>query len=220
VSARLALAFALPAIAYGTSRSGLAVRAIRALDRRVGLASARGERAYAGVAGIFAGLQRRVEADVRLELAGGARTLVDIGAGPGHLLAALADLETAELLGIEPSPEMRAIAAGRGVTELDGRAEQLPIETASADLVVSTLSMHHWDDPVAALLEIDRVLRPGAEARLYDVRFAAYSERELAGIAASAGIAPRRVRRRVLSDRLAVFRPYVLIQLTPKEEVS
>ena len=40
----------------------------------------------------------------------------------------------------------------------------------SFDLVVSTLSMHHWADPAAGLAEIGRVLRPGARALIWDFR--------------------------------------------------
>ena len=40
----------------------------------------------------------------------------------------------------------------------------------SFDLVVSTLSMHHWADPTAGLAEIGRVLRPGARVLVWDFR--------------------------------------------------
>jgi ubiquinone/menaquinone biosynthesis C-methylase UbiE len=40
----------------------------------------------------------------------------------------------------------------------------------SFDLVVSTLSMHHWADPAAGLAEIGRVLRPGGRALVWDFR--------------------------------------------------
>jgi ubiquinone/menaquinone biosynthesis C-methylase UbiE len=40
----------------------------------------------------------------------------------------------------------------------------------SFDLVVSTLSMHHWADPTAGLSEIGRVLRPGGRALVWDLR--------------------------------------------------
>jgi len=40
----------------------------------------------------------------------------------------------------------------------------------SFDLVVSTLSMHHWSDPAAGLAEIGRVLRPGGRALIWDFR--------------------------------------------------
>jgi SAM-dependent methyltransferase len=46
----------------------------------------------------------------------------------------------------------------------------LAFPDGSFDLVVSTLSMHHWADPTAGLTEIGRVLRPGARALIWDLR--------------------------------------------------
>src|SRR6266542_3560309 len=40
----------------------------------------------------------------------------------------------------------------------------------SFDLVVSTLSMHHWANPTRGLAEIGRVLLPGARALVWDFR--------------------------------------------------
>ena len=40
----------------------------------------------------------------------------------------------------------------------------------SFDLVVSTLSMHHWTVPTAGLTAIARVLRPGGRALIWDFR--------------------------------------------------
>jgi ubiquinone/menaquinone biosynthesis C-methylase UbiE len=46
----------------------------------------------------------------------------------------------------------------------------LPFPDASFDLVVSSISLHHWDDPQAGVRDVVRVLRPGAEAWIYDFR--------------------------------------------------
>jgi ubiquinone/menaquinone biosynthesis C-methylase UbiE len=146
----------------------------------------------------------------------GGATIIDIGSGPGDLLAGLRALvPAANLIGVEPSGEMRAMASARGNTVVDGRAERLPFADSSADLVVSTLSAHHWDDAAAAFAEIRRVLRPGGEARIYDVRFAGYGPKEARAMACKAGIDPNSVTHRVLDERLFGLRPYSLITLRP-----
>jgi SAM-dependent methyltransferase len=53
---------------------------------------------------------------------------------------------------------------------LVGDVAALAFPDQSFDLVVSTLSMHHWADPTAGLAEIGRVLRPGARALIWDFR--------------------------------------------------
>ena len=53
---------------------------------------------------------------------------------------------------------------------LVGDAASLAFPDGSFDLVISTLSMHHWADPAAGLTEIGRVLRPGGRALIWDLR--------------------------------------------------
>ena len=50
-----------------------------------------------------------------------------------------------------------------------GYADQIPYDDNFFDCVVSTGSLHHWKDPVAALNEIYRVLKPEQYALLYDI---------------------------------------------------
>jgi SAM-dependent methyltransferase len=59
---------------------------------------------------------------------------------------------------------------GRRPSFLVGDVAALAFPDRSFDLVVSTLSMHHWADPTAGLAEIGRVLRPGARALIWDFR--------------------------------------------------
>jgi ubiquinone/menaquinone biosynthesis C-methylase UbiE len=59
---------------------------------------------------------------------------------------------------------------GRRSEFLVGGVAALAFPDRSFDLVVSTLSMHHWADPTAGLAEIARVLRPGARALIWDFR--------------------------------------------------
>ena len=193
---------------------GAIVRAIRALDRRGGLSSRHGERAYARCAGLFRGLHERVVEDAVSLIGVRAATIVDIGSGPGDVLVELeARLPEARILGVEPSRTMRGLSLARGVVALKGRAEAMPLDAGSADLVISTLSSHHWDDPVAAFREIYRVLRPGGVVHIYDVRFAGYGPSEARAFAMAAGLPPASVERVVLDERLLGLRPYACITI-------
>ena len=61
-------------------------------------------------------------------------------------------------------------SAERRPSFLVGDVASLAFPDGSFDLVVSTLSMHHWADPTAGLAEIGRVLRPGGRALVWDFR--------------------------------------------------
>jgi ubiquinone/menaquinone biosynthesis C-methylase UbiE len=194
------------------------VRAIRAADRRSGIFAPHGSRAYAAVAPrVLRGFYRRVAADAA-EFVGRRQSavgviVVDLGSGPGHLVRELRRrLPGARVVGIEPFDEMRRLAVARGGEFLDGAAEAIPLDDRSVDLVVSTLSAHHWLDMTAAFRELDRVLRPGGEAWIYDLRFAAYGPEDVLGIAVAAGLDPTHVTRRVMPGRFV--RPFALIRLT------
>jgi len=47
---------------------------------------------------------------------------------------------------------------------LVGDVASMPFPDGTFDLLVSTMSMHHWADPAAGLVEVNRVLRPGSRA--------------------------------------------------------
>ena len=51
-----------------------------------------------------------------------------------------------------------------------GDAADIPLPDNTIDLVVSTLSLHHWNSPVAVFNEINRVLRPGGAYLIFDLR--------------------------------------------------
>ena len=173
----------------------------RRLDARVECFTEPGSSTYARVfAPIFGRLYDRVAEDVYAELTARHRTrgatIVDIGCGPGDLAAEIAArLKEVRVVGIDISPSMllwagrHATADGR-VKFLNGDAAELPFNEASVDMVVSTLSMHHWPDPADAFAEIDRVLRPGGVALIYDLGLLAFTPQEMATIATAAGLEP------------------------------
>jgi SAM-dependent methyltransferase len=98
----------------------------------------------------------------RLRLCSG-RTVVDLAAGTGKLTRLL--LATgAEVVAVEPVAEMRT-ALPAGARAVDGTAEDMPLNTGSAD-AVTVAQAFHWFDGDAALAEIHRVLRPGCSLAL------------------------------------------------------
>jgi SAM-dependent methyltransferase len=124
-------------------------------------------------------LYRRIAADVAAVAPDGARVL-EVGCGPGHLSVQLAGQHRLQVTGLDLDPAMIARAqantdraanrGGRRPSFLIGDVAALTFPDRSFDLVVSTLSMHHWADPTAGLAEIGRVLRPGARALIWDFR--------------------------------------------------
>lgn len=55
-----------------------------------------------------------------------------------------------------------------GPTFRQAYAEELPFPDQSADLVLSSISFHHWADQKKGMQEIARVLRPGGYFCLAD----------------------------------------------------
>jgi ubiquinone/menaquinone biosynthesis C-methylase UbiE len=128
--------------------------------------------------------------------------VVDLGSGPGLLTADLGRrLPSATVIGVEPNDQMLDIArAAPGVVNVryaQGSAEHLPIPDATVDLVVSSLSAHHWDDLAAAVGEIGRVLRPDGQAWIYDLRFATFTEGELATVHGRLALTEESLRRSI-----------------------
>jgi SAM-dependent methyltransferase len=89
--------------------------------------------------------------------------VIEVGFGPGQLLAALAEREpTLRLAGVDPS-ELMVGAARRRNPHADlrvGAAAVMPFADAAADLVLAVNNAPMWPDPAAALAEIRRVLAP------------------------------------------------------------
>lgn len=102
----------------------------------------------------------------RRALATAAGEVVELGYGSGTNLPLYPAAVTA-VLAVEPSPVARRLAERREAAApmpvrhvgLDGEA--LPVADASADTVVSTFTLCTIPDPVRALHEVRRVLRPG-----------------------------------------------------------
>jgi SAM-dependent methyltransferase len=118
-------------------------------------------------AGSFGGAARHYDAhrpryaDQMIDdlLAGGARLVLDVGAGTGIASRQFAD-RGAAVLAVEPDARMAAIAGEKGIaTEIDTFEKWQPAGR-TFDLVVFAASFH-WVDPAVALPKVRLVLRDG-----------------------------------------------------------
>ncbi len=142
--------------------------------------SAPGARAYEATFGrLLTGLYRAIASDLATTLTGQSGLhIVDIGAGPGGLAAALAEVfPDARITTVDIDADMASLAAARMAREgIDERVRvslgdvaALPLPDHSVDLVTSSFSVHHWPEAVAGFSEVRRVLRPGGRAIIYDL---------------------------------------------------
>jgi SAM-dependent methyltransferase len=94
--------------------------------------------------------------------AGSGVRLLDVACGPGYVAAAAA-ARGAEVLGIDFSAAMVAMARGRhpGIEFREDDAQALDLPDASFDAVAMNFGLLHLDQPERALAEAARVLKPG-----------------------------------------------------------
>lgn len=102
------------------------------------------------------------------------RLILDVGCGTGRALAWLATRSKTDVrfVGIDPAENMRRLARRRvqrfpNVQIQDGSFESIPLETGAVDYLFSIFAFHWTTDPDAAIREIRRVLKPGAEMDLF-----------------------------------------------------
>jgi ubiquinone/menaquinone biosynthesis C-methylase UbiE len=119
------------------------------------------------------GLWRPLIVDAAAEAS--AQTVVDVGCGTGALSIPIAErLPKARVVGVDGDPEVLDLARSKSgadaVEWTEGLAGDLPLKDGEADLVVTSLVLHHL--PLATkremLAEAHRVLRPGGRLIVAD----------------------------------------------------
>ncbi|MGY1806504.1 methyltransferase domain-containing protein [Blastococcus sp. SYSU D00669] len=119
-------------------------------------------------------VRQRAEVLALLAARPGERVL-DVGSGPGFLVASLADAVGAggAVHGLDPSAPMNALARELVATRPwvridDGDALDLPYPDGAFDAAVSTQVYEYVADVPRALAELRRVLRPGGRVLVLD----------------------------------------------------
>src|SRR5271157_4627721 len=102
--------------------------------------------------------------------------VLEVAPGPGFLAIELAKLGSYRIVGLDISKSFVCIAtenatnAGVEVTFQEGNASSMPFESNSFDFVYCRAAFKNFSEPVQALNEMYRVLKPGGEAVIHDLR--------------------------------------------------
>jgi demethylmenaquinone methyltransferase/2-methoxy-6-polyprenyl-1,4-benzoquinol methylase len=123
------------------------------------------------ILGLGTGSWYRRQALLRAGLKPGMQ-VVDVGMGTGLVSREILKItgEPKRLIGVDPSPGMMGQA--RFEEPLDcriGRAEDIPVASASADFLVMGYALRHIADFAAAAAEFRRVLKPGGRLLVLEI---------------------------------------------------
>ncbi|MCB2203854.1 class I SAM-dependent methyltransferase [bacterium] len=118
---------------------------------------------------------------MRLDAVRPGTRILDVGAGPGPLTARIAErFPDADIVALEISPLMAE--AGAALIEERGLSDRVQYVTGDAadpalagrigpfDLICSSYSLHEWKDPLAAVLQLRRMLTRDGVLLLHDLR--------------------------------------------------
>lgn len=125
----------------------------------------------AGALPEFRAEARRIAA----ELEPGA-VVLEIAPGPGYLAIELAKLGSFRIIGLDVSHSFVRIAkenaakAGVHIEFRQGNASAMPFADNWFDFLVCRAAFKNFSDPVGALNEMHRVLRPGGKGLIVDMR--------------------------------------------------
>ena len=90
--------------------------------------------------------------------------ILDLGCGTGELIVKLEGLESTRVFGMDLSHDMLLKAAEK--PSLAGRlavsdGHRLPLADNSVDVITCLISFHYYLEPLVALKEMQRVIKPG-----------------------------------------------------------
>src|SRR5262245_6764354 len=103
-------------------------------------------------------------------------SVLEVAPGPGYLAIELAKLGPHRVVGLDISRSFVEMAtenarkAGVDITFRQGDVASMPFEADSFDFIVCRAAFKNFSDPLQALNEMHRVLRPGGKALILDLR--------------------------------------------------
>src|SRR5580692_651150 len=117
----------------------------------------------------------RLARELAQDLPENARVL-EIAPGPGYLSVALAKLGSFKITGLDISQSFVQMASEYAKREgavarfIHGSASDIPLEDGMFDLIVCRAAFKNFSEPLKALNEMQRVLKPGGRAIIIDLR--------------------------------------------------
>jgi SAM-dependent methyltransferase len=135
---------------------------------------------YAGMAGYHPGADLGLGCGLPTDLARikAGDTVVDLGSGAGNdvFVARAQAGPTGKVIGVDMTPEMIAKARGNNqkmgfnnVEFRQGEIEKMPVESESANVVISNCVLNLVPDKAKAFAEIYRILKPGGHFSVSDI---------------------------------------------------
>jgi len=130
---------------------------------------------YAKISGKDLAEFERLAGELAKDLPANARVL-EIAPGPGYLSVALAKLGPFKITGLDISQSFVRMASEyakrEGVTArfIHGSASDIPLEDGLFDLIVCRAAFKNFSEPLKALNEMHRVLKPQGRAIIIDLR--------------------------------------------------
>jgi ubiquinone/menaquinone biosynthesis C-methylase UbiE len=103
-------------------------------------------------------------------------TVLEVAPGPGYFCIELARLGSYAITGLDISRTFvkmaakKAAEAGVHVNFTQGSASNIPFPRGSFDFLLCRAAFKNFADPVGALKEMSRVLRPGGRGLIIDLR--------------------------------------------------
>jgi ubiquinone/menaquinone biosynthesis C-methylase UbiE len=103
-------------------------------------------------------------------------TILELAPGPGYLSIELAKMGNYHIVGLDISPTLVEIArtkareAGVDVDFRQGNASHMPLAGNLFDFLVCSAAFKNFSEPVQAMNEMYRVLKPGCKALIIDLR--------------------------------------------------
>jgi demethylmenaquinone methyltransferase/2-methoxy-6-polyprenyl-1,4-benzoquinol methylase len=98
--------------------------------------------------------------------------VLDVGMGTGLVARQAASItgDPSAITGVDPSPGMiQSAKLPKGVTVVEGRAEQIPLPDNSYDFLSMGYALRHVSDMSIAFAEFHRVLKPGGRVCILEL---------------------------------------------------